>query len=228
MIGPWAVHILDGVLTWPWLAGGFVLAGGLCWIGLRRLGEEEIPRIAVLSSAFFVASLIHVPTLAPTSVHLLFNGLVGVLLGPRSAMAILLALFLQAVLLSHGGVTTLGVNTCIMTLPAWGAWAVFVLLRRRGWLTSAWQRSLVGILIGSVTVLATAALNAATLWLGSGEPLEVLALLVFVAHLPVAGVEGLVLAATLGFLARVKPEMLGLVVPPAASEVTPQRHRQAG
>lgn len=227
-MGLWAVHILDGVLTWPWLAGGFLGAAALCWWGMRRLREEEIARIAVLSSAFFVASLIHVPTLAPTSVHLLLNGLVGVLLGPRSAMAILLALFLQALLLGHGGLTTLGVNTCIMALPALGAWAVFVRLRRWGMLTWAWQRSVVGLVIGGLTVLATAALNALTLWLGSGEPLEVLAAVVFVAHLPVAGVEALVMAATINFLARVKPEMLGLALPASAETVTPQRQRQAG
>jgi cobalt/nickel transport system permease protein len=227
-MGLWAVHILDGVLTWPWLVGGFLGAAALCGWGMRRLREEEIARIAVLSSAFFVASLIHVPTLAPTSVHLLLNGLVGVLLGPRSATAILLALFLQAVLLGHGGLTTLGVNSCIMALPALGAWAVFVWLRRWGALTQTWQRSMVGLVIGGLTVLATAALNALTLWLGSGEPLEVLAVLVFVAHLPVAGVEALVMAATINFLARVKPEMLGLALPSRPEAVTPQRQRQAG
>ncbi len=227
-MGLWAVHILDGVLTWPWVVGGFLGAAALCWWGMRRLREEEIARIAVLSSAFFVASLIHVPTLAPTSVHLLLNGLVGVLLGPRSAMAILLALFLQAVLVGHGGLTTLGVNTCIMALPALGSWAVFVSLRRWGALTRTWQRSVVGLVIGGLAVLATTALNALTLWLGSGEPLDVLAMVVFVAHLPVAGVEALVMAATINFLARVKPEMLGLALPTRQEAVTPPRQRQAG
>jgi cobalt/nickel transport system permease protein len=87
---------------------------------------------------------------------------------------------------------------------------------------------MVGLVIGGLTVLATAALNALTLWLGSGEPLEVLAVLVFVAHLPVAGVEALVMAATINFLARVKPEMLGLALPSRPEAVTPQRQRQAG
>ncbi|MCS6978213.1 MAG: cobalt transporter CbiM [Gemmatales bacterium] len=227
-MGLWAVHIHDGVLTWPWLVGGFLGALALCWLGMRRLREEEIARIAVMSSAFFVASLIHVPTLAPTSVHLLLNGLVGVLLGPRSAMAILLALFLQAVLLGHGGLTSLGVNTCVMALPALGAWAVFVSFLRWGWLLHPAKRWLLGFLIGGLTVLATAALNAVTLWLGSGEPLDALAVVVFLAHLPVAGVEALVMAATINFLARVKPEMLGLTLPAMPEAVTPQRQRQAG
>jgi cobalt/nickel transport system permease protein len=224
-----AVHILDGVLAWPWWGGGFVLAGILCWLGSRRLREEEIPRIAVLSSAFFVATLIHVPTIAPTSVHLLLNGLVGIILGPRSALAILLALFLQALLLGHGGLLALGVNTCIMALPALAAWGAFAGLRRAGWLGSARGRWLVGFLIGGLTVLATASLNAVTLWFGSSDTLETLALVVFVAHLPVAGAEAVIMAATVNFLAKVKPEMLGLTVPASPLGAEPAaEERQAG
>lgn len=225
----WAVHILDGILSWPWWVGGFVLAGVLCWLGTRRLREEEIPRIAVLSSGFFVATLIVVPTIVPgTSVHLLLNGLVGIILGPRSALAILLALFLQALLLAHGGLTTLGINTCIMTLPALAAWLAFRRLRRRGWLSSARNCWLVGFVIGGVTVLATASLNAVTLWFGSNDTLEALALVVFVAHLPVAGAEAVIMGATVSFLAKVKPEMLGLQVTRTPPPVQPVEEERQG
>lgn len=48
---------------------------------------ESIPKVGVLSSAFFVATLIHVPV-GPSSIHLVLNGLMGVMLGwaafPRS------------------------------------------------------------------------------------------------------------------------------------------------
>lgn len=40
-----------------------------------------------------------------------------------------------------------------------------------------------------------------------------LAQVVLVAHLPVAGIEAVIMAATISFLARVKPEMLGLEEP---------------
>ena len=69
-----AVHLSDGVLTGPWLVGGFVVAALLVLAALYRLAEESIPRIALLTAAFFVSSLIHVP-LGPTSVHLLLTGL---------------------------------------------------------------------------------------------------------------------------------------------------------
>jgi cobalt/nickel transport system permease protein len=224
----WAVHILDGILSWPWLAGGFVLSGVLCWLGLRNLDEQGIARLGVLSAALFVATLIHVPTPAGTSVHLLFNGLAGVLLGRRAGVAILLALVLQALLLGHGGVTTIGVNTAIMGLPALAAWGLFVRLRHAGWMERGWSRWSSGLLLGSGTVLATASLDALTLWLGSGEPLAALAVLVLLAHVPVAGAEGLVLAAAFDFLHRVKPEMLGFSLPGTAPPVCQQRERQAG
>src|SRR5262245_6734564 len=179
MAGPialplWAVHISDGILTWPWLAGGFGLA--VCLALAATLGgvfrptreerpfrEEEVARVAVLTAAFFVASLIHV-RVGPTSVHLLLNGLVGVVLGWQAALAIPVALFLQAALAGHGGFTTLGVNSCVLVVPALLAWLLFRGLRRVPWARRPWFRSaLVAVsvlawtlsLVYSVTLLCT-------------------------------------------------------------------------
>ena len=135
-----AVHISDGVLTWPWLAGGFVLAGLLAAVAMIRVRDEEIPRIALMTAAFFVASLIHV-RVGPTSVHLLLNGLVGVVLGRRAPLAILVGVGLQAVLLGHGGFTTVGVNTCVMAIPALLAGWLFAGLQRVSWLRHPWVRA---------------------------------------------------------------------------------------
>jgi cobalt/nickel transport system permease protein len=273
----WAVHIDDGYLTLPWLAGGFALAAALALFGAWRIRDEEIPRVALLTAAFFVASLMHV-NLGPTSVHLLFNGLVGVVLGRRAGLAIPVGLFLQAALFHHGGYTTLGVNSCVMTLPALLAWGLFrglqhVRWERHPWLRGglvaafalAWTLSLVfsvallcsnrlggldrldagpalrltfhpltlalagllaagtawaerglghapefalGLLVGGAAVLATLALNGIVLIAGGQEDWHALALLAFVAHLPVVVVESIVLGFTVGFLVRVKPEML--------------------
>ena len=55
-----AVHISDGVLSTPWLAGGFALTALLLWLAAWRIREEEIPRVALLTAAFFVSSLIQI------------------------------------------------------------------------------------------------------------------------------------------------------------------------
>jgi cobalt/nickel transport system permease protein len=207
----WAMHISDGVLTAPWLAAGFVLAGLLALAAAYRVRDEEIPRIAVLSAAFFVATLMHL-RLGPTSVHLLLNGLVGVVLGWRAPLAILIGLALQAILLGHGGFTTIGVNACVMTWPALLAAALFSALRLLPWFgrgsnVLTW---LCGCLIGTTSVLATLVLQAAVLHWGGAEDWDPIVQGVFYFHLPIAVLEGVVLGFTVNYLARVKPEMLGL------------------
>src|SRR5947208_3650657 len=54
-MAPLAVHIADGALDWPVLAAGFLGAALLALPGLIRVREEEIPRLALMTGAFFVA-----------------------------------------------------------------------------------------------------------------------------------------------------------------------------
>jgi cobalt/nickel transport system permease protein len=203
-----AMHIPDSVLARPWQVGGFVIAGVLALLGSLRLREEEIPRIAVMSAAFFVASLIHIPI--PTRPHLLLSGLVGVILGPRAALAIPLGLLLQSLLFAHGGIGALGVNTVVMELPALAAWLLFRYLSVRALLLRPVWRWLVGFGLGFFGVAATAGLNCFVLLYGGVEDFDAFAYATLLVHVPVAAIEGLIVAATVSFLARVKPEMLGL------------------
>ena len=76
------MHIADGVLPISTIAAGWAGTAVVTGLTLRRVPPEELPKAAVMTAGFFVASLIHVP-LGPTSVHLILNGLVGMVLGPR-------------------------------------------------------------------------------------------------------------------------------------------------
>jgi cobalt/nickel transport system permease protein len=210
---PFAVHISDGILTTPWLAAGFALAAVLVALGSLRVRDEEIPRIALLTAAFFVASLLHI-RVGPTSVHLLFNGLVGVILGRRAPLAILVGLFLQVALIGHGGFLTLGVNTCVMAIPALLAGGLFALARPRRTEEERGGRLVrefvLGCVVGAGAVMLTAVLNALVLLWGGAEDWRSLAVVVLLSHLPVAAVEAIIVGFTVSFLARVKPEMLGM------------------
>ena len=73
------MHISDGVLSAPVLTAGFAGTAVLAAVTMRKMEMEEVPKISVITSVFFISSLIHVP-LGPTSVHLILNGLVGVVL----------------------------------------------------------------------------------------------------------------------------------------------------
>jgi cobalt/nickel transport system permease protein len=202
-----AVHISDGLLSTAWIGFGF--AGMLLLLipAALRVRPEEISRIGLMTAAFFVSSLIHV-RLGPASVHLLLTGLLGVILGRRAPLAVAVGLFWQVVLLMHGGYFTLGINTCIISIPALVVGWLFP--RLAGEIVPGRARALAiwGGLFGVFAVVLTCLLNATVLILGGIEGIEGIVKLVFVAHLPVAVLEGAIVGTTTGYLARVKPEML--------------------
>jgi cobalt/nickel transport system permease protein len=169
-----------------------------------KVREEEIPRIGVLTAAFFVASSVHIKlAVLPTSVHLILNGLVGVVLGRRAPLAIVVGLGLQYLLLSHGGLTTLGINTCIVALPALAAGALYPLFRRVG--VPAFAR---GVLLGGGAVAGAVVLNFLALLFGGKEDWQTLAKLVLLAHVPVVLLEGAMLGVLVSYLEKVKSSLL--------------------
>jgi cobalt/nickel transport system permease protein len=202
------MHIQEGVLSSSptgiaVLAGGTVVAGVGTAIGLRRMDDESIPRVAVLGSAFFVGSLIHLP-IGVVSVHLVLNGLAGLILGWTCFPALLIALLLQGVLFGFGGLTTLGVNLFDLALPALGCYYVVGPLCRS---TRPHVAFVGGFLGGCGAVLGTAMLTGSALMAGGAE-FRYIAQGLILAHLPVAAVEGLVTGSVVAFLLRVRPEVL--------------------
>ena len=196
------MHISEGVLSAPVLVTGAVLTAAGTAVGLKRLDYDQIARVGLMSAAFFVASLIHVP-LGPSSVHLILNGLVGLLLGWAAFPAILVALVLQAVFFQFGGLTSLGVNTLIMALPAVAvSLAVRPLFWRRRALTLA-----AGFGCGFLSVLGAGLVAALALAASSEGFLEV-AYLLLAAHLPVMVLEGFITAFCLAFLIKVQPTLV--------------------
>lgn len=111
------VHMVEGVVSAPVIAGCAALAVAGVGYGLTKLKADHMPKAAVVGAAFFVASLIHVPV-GPSSAHLLLNGLMGLLLGWTALPALAVALVLQAAFFGFGGVTTLGVNLVLIGAPA--------------------------------------------------------------------------------------------------------------
>jgi cobalt/nickel transport system permease protein len=197
-------HIPDGVLTMPVLLGGGVVSAAGTWMGLRRIGPERMPQVAVLSAVFFVASLVHLPA-GLASVHLLLNGLMGVVLGMAAYPAIMVALLLQAVLFGFGGLAVLGVNAANMAVPALLAGWLFRRLRRPGDFSR--RTALAAGSAGGGAVAATALLVAGSLALSGQDFLPALTVVAATAA-PVMVVEAVFTAAAIGLLARVRPELL--------------------
>jgi cobalt/nickel transport system permease protein len=202
------MHISDGVVTAPVLAGGTVLAVAGLAVGLCKLKPEDVPRVAVLSSAFFVASLIHVPV-GVVSAHLILNGICGLLLGWAAFPSIFVALTFQALLFQFGGITVLGLNTVTMAFPAVIVWLIF------GRAVAGPSKKLAfaaGYLAGFLSVALSAVILAGFLFL-SGEQFLEAASVALTWHVPIMVVEGFITALCVGFLRMVKPEMLNLRAP---------------
>jgi cobalt/nickel transport system permease protein len=126
--GLFAIHLADGVLTPAWVVGGFVAAAALLALSVRRIGEQEVVRVGLFTAAFFVASQFHIP-IGVGTVHLMLNGVVGVVLRRSAPLALAVGLLLQALLFGHGGLLALGVNVCVLALPAVLAGYGYPLLR---------------------------------------------------------------------------------------------------
>ena len=172
-------------------------------MGLKRLDSEQLPQAAVLAAAFFVASLVSVP-LGPSTVHLVLNGLMGLMLGWGAVPALVVALLLQAAFFGYGGVVVLGVNAMNLALPALAAgWLLRPVLARLAPGRWFW----IGAGAGVLGVLGTAGLVALSLGL-SGEPFLPAARIVVLTYLPLAAVEALVAGTIVAFLARVEPTLL--------------------
>lgn len=198
------MHIAEGVLSGPVLAGGAVAAVAGTAVGLRRLDYEKMPQVAVLASAFFVASLIHVPA-GPTTVHLVLNGVSGLILGWAAFPALAVALLLQALLFGFGGLTVLGVNTVTMAAPA-----VVCFYLWNGVVRRANRRVAIfaaGFAAGAMGIALSCILLAAALFASQRAFLGV-AGAVSLAHLPVMIIEGLIAGSISVFLRSVRPALL--------------------
>jgi cobalt/nickel transport system permease protein len=196
------VHISEGVLSAPVLVSGGALAAAGTAIGLKKIDYDHLARVGILSATFFVASLVHVP-IGPSSVHLIMNGIVGLLLGWAAIPAILVALLLQGVFFQFGGITTLGVNTLIMALPAVICFYLFAPLLHRDrkyLLLAGFGCGFCAVLFGGVVV------GLALMF--TEENFFKVALLVVTAHIPVMIIEGIVTAFCVVFLKKVQPAML--------------------
>lgn len=127
------MHIMEGFLPLVWCIVWFAVAIPFWVVGfikMRKIVEEkpESRLLLGLSGAFaFVLSALKIPSVTGSSSHPTGTGLGAILFGP-AVMSVLggIVLVFQALLLAHGGLTTLGANTVSMAiagpLVAWWIW----------------------------------------------------------------------------------------------------------
>lgn len=188
------MHIADGIVPVGVCAGAYAVSlAGVYWCG-KDASSREISRMGLLAAAAFTASFVQFPV-AGASVHLGLYGLLGVLLRRRAFPAVFAALLLQTLMLSHGGLLSLGLNALNMGSGALAGWAI--------WSVDAAPASLRAFLAGLVGSLLPAAMMAAEFSLsGYGKGFFVITGVYAI----VATIEGTATAAIVGYLRRAKPE----------------------
>lgn len=126
-----AMHIMEGYLPpascviWGAVCLPFLAAGVL---SIRRVARERRKAVLLLAMAgafVFVISSLKIPSVTGSCSHMTGTGLAAILFGvPATAVLGVIVLVFQAVLLAHGGLTTLGANVFSMAvagpLVSWG------------------------------------------------------------------------------------------------------------
>lgn len=215
------MHIADGFLPAMVCAAGYATTAALTWVSLRQIGRQEnphegVPRASLLAAAFFVITWIHIPV-PPTTVHLVLNGLLGVIVGYYAMPALLVALFFQAVMFQHGGLTTLGVNATMMGLPALLVHYIFQLRHTFGWygrVPTALLSMFAGAIAPALSLLFFFTVLITTIPTYVDAEVERAAIItLMLAHIPIILLEGIMTMLIVLFLQRVKPDLLMPVAP---------------
>ncbi|SHH98955.1 cobalt/nickel transport system permease protein [Sporobacter termitidis DSM 10068] len=118
-----AMHIMEGYLpvayciAWGVICIPFLVAG---WFSIKKTltGHRKSITILAMTGAFiFVLSSLKIPSVTGSCSHMTGTGLGAILFG-ATAVSILgiIVLIFQAILLAHGGLTTLGANTFSMAI----------------------------------------------------------------------------------------------------------------
>ncbi len=117
----------------------------------------------------------------------------------------MVALALQALFFQYGGITTLGVNTLLMALPAVFCYFLFqpLILTKNNSLALA-----AGFSGGAVSVFLSGIIMAGFLVFAEKHFIEV-SVLVITIHIPVMIIEGIITMFCIGFLKKVQPRLLG-------------------
>ena len=213
-----AMHISEGILPLPWAALWFALAAPFVVIGvgrLNRLSAEDLavkPLVGLLAAVVFIISCMPIPVpTAGTCSHPCGTGIAAILVGPLVSVVIsTVALLIQALVMAHGGLSTLGADIVSMgVVGSFAGYGTFRFLR------------LAGAGLGPAAFVAGVATDWATylttsVELASGirgaEPFWPLAgkiMLAFVpTQLPLGLLEGAMTAGMVTLLARKRPDLL--------------------
>lgn len=133
-----SMHIMEGFLPVAWSAGWsfaiipFIVFGAFSLKNKIRENPKAKIFLSLAGVYTFVLSALKIPSVTGSCSHPTGMGLGTILfgVGPMVILGLIVLIF-QALLLAHGGITTLGANTFAMAVAKpFATWGIFTLLRR--------------------------------------------------------------------------------------------------
>ncbi|MDG6223592.1 MAG: energy-coupling factor ABC transporter permease [Candidatus Bathyarchaeota archaeon] len=129
------MHIMEGFLPSPWWELWTIVMIPVVIYGIYRISlvtknnPKTKPLLALVGAFIFVLSALKLPSVTGSCSHPTGSGLAAVIFGPAIAAVLsMLVLVFQALLLAHGGLTTLGANVVSMGIVgpvvAYGTWVI--------------------------------------------------------------------------------------------------------
>ncbi|MCW2278258.1 energy-coupling factor ABC transporter permease [Heliophilum fasciatum] len=206
------MHIMEGFLpathaiAWTMVSAPFVVHG----VRSIKKKVDEHPEAKMLlgvAGAFsFVISALKLPSVTGSSSHLTGTGLGAVLFGP-TAMTVLgtIVLLFQALLLAHGGLTTLGANVFAMAIVGpFVAYGIYRLGQQRQWplALSVFMAAALGDLATYITTSVQLALAFPDPTSGIIGSLAKFATVFAVTQVPLAIIEGLITVVIVNVLTK--------------------------
>lgn len=203
----YAMHITEGFLPLNWcLIWGAIclpfLVWGLISIKNKCKGNTRMKMLLAMAGAYcFVLSALKLPSVTGSSSHPTGVGLGAILFGP-AVMAVLglIVLIFQALLLAHGGLTTLGANTFSMAIagPFVGFGVYWLAKHCTKKLSPRWSRNIsvfLGAALADLFTYCVTSVQMALCWqdstLSFGQSLTKFLSIFAVTQIPLAIVEGI-------------------------------------
>lgn len=133
-----AMHVMEGYLP----GGHCILWGAVCipflvigFMSMKKSIEanrKSMVLIAMAGAFIFIISSLKIPSVTGSCSHMTGTGLGAILFGPTAVSVLgLIVLIFQAILLAHGGLTTLGANCFSMAIagPVF-SYLLYILLKK--------------------------------------------------------------------------------------------------
>jgi cobalt/nickel transport system permease protein len=209
------MHIMEGFLPWEWALLWTLIAVPFVVWGIRSLRKifrehpEEKMTVAISGAFIFVLSSLKLPSVTGSSSHPTGTGFSSIMYGPGlTSVLCSIVLVFQAVLLSHGGLTTLGAN--IVSMGVAGPAVAFFAYRamRKGNIGLIPSVFVAAMLADLITYVVTSfqlalAFPGQSFFLSLGAFLTTFA----ITQIPLAVAEGIIFAIFADFLVRVRPDV---------------------